>query len=808
MKLRYVAKFLIASMFIVGVLSCSKPSDNVRIIIPLNNNWHFALLDDSLASNPNYDDSQWRVLNVPHDWSIEGEFNEEHSTTPAGGALPAGIGWYRKTFVSTEALKQKRVRIEFDGVFQNSSVWINGHLLGERPFGYISFQYDITPYLNPTGEQNVVALRVDNHDQPNSRWFTGSGIYRKVRLVAVNNIAIGHWGTYVTTPELSVDKALVNLEIRIENFSGSNSDLEIVSNIYYGKKRVAHAKTQCGVSSGETLIEQQMKVIKPQLWSPDYPNMYQIVSRVYSEGDLLDSYETPLGIRFFEFDSERGFFLNGEALKIQGVCLHHDLGALGAAYNRRANERQLEIMKAMGVNAIRAAHNPFAPEFYELCDEMGFLVMDEAFDAWALAKMKYDYHLYFHNWYERDLRDMVRRTRNHPSVIMYSIGNEIREQFDSSGLYITPKLVRIVKEMDDTRPVTCALTENQLELNFIAKSRVLDVLGFNYKHEVYDSLMHIFPGQNIIASENVSALASRGCYNMPSDSIRVWPEFHGAPLLDANDDYTVSAYDHVYAYWGTTHANNWRMIKKHDYVSGMFLWTGFDYLGEPTPYPYPARSSYFGVVDLAGFPKDSYYLYKSEWQNNPVLHLFPHWNWEEGEQVDVWAYFSEADEVELYLNGYSLGRKQKNNVDFHVMWRIPFEPGTLKAVSRKNGVDVLVREVHTAGDPMRLELLADRNVINADGEDLSFVTVKITDANGVVIPNADNLVHFEVSGTGFLAGVDNGYQASLESFKAPYRKAFNGLCLAILQNDGRSGELRLKARSEGLEESELIVNCR
>lgn len=805
MKYKFVFGLFLSLLVMMGGAACSGNSGSARVVVPLNHDWRFALQDDSLASSPGYDDSGWRMLNVPHDWSIEGDFDEDHSTTPAGGALPAGVGWYRKSFATTEELAERRVRIEFDGVYQNSSVWLNGHFLGTRPFGYISFQYDLSPYLMPVGEQNVLAVRVDNHDQPNSRWYTGSGIYRKVRLVAVNELAVGHWGTYVTTPEVNTESALVNLEVNLKNYSGRATDFELKSTIYKGKKRIVATKTLGNTAREEALVTQQFTVKQPLLWSPDRPEMYRIVTEVLSQGRLLDSYETPLGIRTFEFDAENGFFLNGEPLKILGACLHHDLGALGAAYNRRANERQLEIMKEMGANAIRTAHNPFDPEFYALCDEMGLLVMDEAFDVWRLRKARRDYHLHFDEWYERDLRDVVRRTRNHPSVIMYSIGNEIREQFDSTGLALTTELVRIVKEEDPTRPVTCALTENQPELNFIAQSGALDVLGFNYKHEVFDSLMHLFPGQKIIASENVSGLASRGIYNMPSDSIRIWPEAHGVPLVGANADHTVSAYDHVYAYWGSTHADTWRMVKKHDYVSGVFIWTGFDYIGEPTPYPYPARSSYFGVVDLAGFPKDSYYMYQSEWSGEPMLHLFPHWNWEEGQVVDVWTYFSGADEVELFLNGRSLGSRQKNERDFHVMWQVPFEPGVLRAVSRVKGAEVLVREVQTAGPPARIELVADRSTITADGEDLSFVTVRITDAQGVLVPDADNLVHFETSGSGFLAGVDNGYQASLESFKAPHRKAFNGLCLAILQNDGRPGSIRLKAHSAGLQGAELEV---
>jgi beta-galactosidase len=519
---------------------------------------------------------------------------------------------------------------------------------------------------------------------------------------------------------------------------------------------------------------------------------------VLQNNKIIDQEQTSFGIRYFHFDSAKGFFLNGKPLKILGVCQHHDLGALGAAVNKRAIERQLEILKEMGVNAIRTAHNPPAPEFLDLCDKIGFLVMDEAFDMWKKKKNKFDYNVEFDQWHERDLADMVKRDRNHPSVFVWSIGNEIREQFDSSGTRIARELTDIVKRHDSSRPVTCALTENFPEKNYIYQSGALDVLGFNYKLFDYPELPKRFPGQSFIATETSSALATRGYYDMPSDSNRLWPESGKQPFAKGNADLTVSAYDHVYAYWGSTHEAGWKAVKKYDFMSGIFVWAGFDFLGEPVPYPWPARSSYYGVIDLAGFPKDSYYLYQSEWTNKPVLHLFPHWNWQPNKLVDVWAFYNNADEVELFLNDKSLGIKKKEAGSMHVMWRVPFQPGTLRAVSRMNGKTVLVKEIKTAGKPAKIELIADRKKIKADAQDISFITVRVLDKNGNIVPDADNLVHFEVTGAGKLAGVDNGLQTSMESFKGNSRKAFNGLCLAIIQSTDKGGTIRLEVTSAGL----------
>ncbi len=795
---------LLLLMLMVGAATYGSP----RIRQNFNQNWKFFLGDDAEAKSPGYNDGKWRTLTLPHDWSIEGKFDEKNPAKPEGGGLPTGVAWYRKTFTLATSMQKKEVYITFDGIYKNSEVWINGHLLGKRPYGYSSFHYELTKYLKPG--KNVIAVKVDNSAQPDSRWYSGSGIYRNVWLTATENIAVDHWGTFISTSAVSKASAKVSFKTQIRNKAGLKGEIEVQSQIYDAKgKLVATAKTD-HIPLKDTLIsvEQFSTVSQPELWSVNNPQLYKVVTKVFSGKRLMDSYETPLGIRYFNFDAVKGFSLNGEYLKIFGVCLHHDLGALGAAVNVRAMERQLEMMKEMGANAIRTAHNPPAPELLDLCDKMGFLVMDEAFDMWAKKKNKQDYHLNWDQWHVRDLQNMVKRDRNHPSIIMWSIGNEIREQFDSTGVAITKELVKLVKDLDTTRPVTSALTETDAKKNFIYQSGALDVYGLNYNHKLYKDFAKNYPGQKLIATETTSSLDTRGFYDMPSDSIRRWPKDGKTKFTDGNAAYAASSYDNVSAYWGSTHEETWAAAKKYDHVSGLFVWTGFDYLGEPLPYPWPARSSYFGIVDLAGFPKDAYYMYQSEWTSKPVLHLFPHWNWQPGKKVDVWAYYNNADEVELFLNGKSLGTRSKQGEELHVAWPVNYEAGTLKAVSRKNGKEVLVKEIKTAGKPAKIALIADRTTIAADGKDLSFVTVKILDANGNPVPDAASLVQFKLQGEGTIAGVDNGFQASLEPFKADYRKAYNGLCLAIVQAKDKAGKLTLTASSEGLQQAAVTITLK
>jgi len=779
----------------------------VRIIRDFDKGWKFKLGDDSLASQRIYADAKWRKLDLPHDWSIEGEFSQTNTATTQGGALPTGTGWYRKDFLIPAAWDKKKVSVEFDGVYCNSEVWINGHYLGKRPYGYSSFSYDLTSHINP-GKTNTIAVRVDNSRQPNSRWYTGSGIYRHVRLVVTSPVAVQQWGVAVTT-EVKANKAMVNIATSLNIVHDRRSMVSVVSSIYNAKgKLVVQGKPKTHpLLAIPGAFHETLALVNPILWSIENPYLYKIVTRVYENQKLVDEYESPLGVRYFHFDKDKGFFLNGQWVKIKGVCNHHDLGALGAAVNTRAMERQLQILKKMGCNAIRTAHNPPAPELLDLCDRMGFLVMDESFDMWKKRKNKHDYSEDFSAWYKRDLADMVLRDRNHPSVFMWSIGNEIREQFDSSGIGFSREMVAIVKQLDSTRPVMAALSEWNPEKNFMYKSGAFDVIGLNYHHEVYEDFQKHYPGQIFIGAENMSAFATRGHYDQRSDTIMFWPARSPLKTVEkGNPDFTVSAYDQVSAYWGSTHEKTWGIIKNHPYLSGLFVWSGFDFLGEPIPYPWPARSSYYGIIDLAGFPKDVYYMYQSEWTTRPVLHLFPHWNWQKGQTVDVWAYYSQADEVELFVNGKSLGVKSKpDDTTFHVMWRVPFEPGQLVAVSKRGGKEVLRKVINTAGAPAKLVLLADRDSLQNNGRDLSFIRASIVDANGNLVPDADKEITFTVKGPGFIAGTDNGYQADTVSLKSPVRKTWKGLALAMVGSTEKTGIIEVEARVPGLPPARLLL---
>jgi beta-galactosidase len=774
-----------------------------------NQNWRFQLGEVANGQDVRLNDSKWRQLDLPHDWSIEGEFSEKHPAGTGGGALPGGVGWYRKSFTLPAATKGTLVFVEFDGVYRNSEVWINGHYLGKRPYGYSSFEYELTPHLVYGKQQNVIAVRVDNSQQPNSRWYSGSGVYRNVWLTTINPLHVEHWGTYVTTPEVTTREATVVITTKVSNRSQSAAPVNLTTIIQDASGRVVARDRQTGVTQtgSRAEVSQTLTVPAPILWSDERPYLYKVFSQLDQGGRPLDGYVTPFGIRTFRFDVDKGFILNGKPVKIRGVCNHHDLGSLGAAVNTRAIERQLEMLKAMGVNGLRTSHNPPAPELLELTDKMGFIVMDEAFDVWKIQKTKFDYHLDWDQWHKRDLEDMVLRDRNHPSIFIWSIGNEVMEQWNDNpeGGRISRELRGIVRNLDKTRPITAACNGVTVHNKVITEGE-LDLIGTNYHHYKIPELQTLFPGRPLIEAETNSAVASRGSYTMPSDEIRRWPTKE-EDILKLGPNYECSAYDNSTVSWGSAHEEHWKLIEKRDFISGMFIWTGWDYLGEPTPYPWPAVSSYFGIIDLAGFPKDPYFLYQSEWTNQPVLHLFPHWNWKQGETIDVVAYFN-ADEVELFLNGRSKGTKRKQGGEMEVFWRLPFEPGVLKAVSRKNGKVVLTRKIRTAEEPARIVLIPDRKTITADGMDLSFVTVKIVDRNGTLVTSANNLIKFELTGEASIAGVDNGHQISHESFKGRQRKAFHGMALAIIQAKKKPGRIVLKANSDNLRSASVVINSR
>ena len=782
--------------------------------------WLFTLGDSAVMAAVSYNDASWRRLDLPHDWAIEGDFLPSHPSGAGGGALPGGIGWYRKHFnVETSDC----YFIEFDGVYMNSTVYVNGREVGFRPYGYSSFEYDITPYIKK-GSENVIAVRVDNSDQPNSRWYSGCGIYRHVWLTTTSRSHFNHWGVHVVTDA--------------DGTVSVTSDYTIDYPPSFCKVRntILDDKGKAVATSTSSRATDKLKVRRPHLWSIEDPYVYTVRTELMKGKEVIDTYITTTGFRSFRFDAQKGFSLNGKSMKINGVCEHHDLGCLGAAINEDAIHRKLTILKEMGVNAIRCSHNPPAPELLNMCDTMGFIVMDESFDMWRRKKTQNDYARFFDEWHERDLTDLVMRDRNHPSILMWSIGNEVLEQWSSAeadtltleqanlilnaghdastlakegelsvNSLLTRHLAEIVRKLDDTRPITAGCNEPDPG-NHLFKSGAIDIIGFNYHHQWVKDVPRNFPGKPFIFSESVSALQTRGFYMMPSDSVYVAPKEWWLPYTDPS--FKCSAYDNMHASWSSTHEETWDVVKHNDFVGGQFIWTGFDYIGEPTPYAFPARSSYFGIIDLAGFPKDSYYMYQSEWTDKPVLHLFPHWNWIEGQTIDMWCYYNQADEVELFINGKSQGvRKKADSHQYHVMWRVTFEPGEVKVVARKDGKQMREQVIRTAGAPDHIRLTSDRNAIYANGKSLAFVNVEIVDKDGNVCPNAENQVFFTVEGNATIAGVDNGLQTSMERFKAANRKAFAGKCLVVLQSKKAPGNIRLTAKGVDLRQATLELSA-
>jgi len=773
--------------------------------------WRFHLGDVPGAQDPAFADAAWRALDLPHDWSIEGPFSEQNPAGVAGGALPGGVGWYRKTFTVPAADSGKVVFVEFGGVYRNSEVWINGHSLGKRPYGYSSFRYELTPHLRYRA-RNVIAVRVDNSQQPNSRWYSGSGIYRHVRLVTSDPTHVAGWGTYITTPLVSVDSSHVSIRTSVRNERQVEQPIVLSTVVYDSAGREVAAISTMGRIAGDSVAElvQDLTISRPVLWSLERPYLYRAVSRVTCGNRLCDTYSTRFGVRSFVFRADSGFFLNGRHVKIRGICLHHDLGALGAAVNTRAIERQLQIMKAMGANALRTSHNPPAPELLDLTDRMGFIVMDEAFDMWKKEKTPFDYHLDWDAWHVRDLSDMVLRDRNHPSVFIWSIGNEVMEQWnngDSTAAPIARELAGIVRALDPTRPITQA-ANNGSPQNPVFHAGALDLLGHNYHHEVWKDFPTQYPGEKFIITEAMSALNSRGVYGQPSDSVAIYYtpyEKNRGPQPPTNG--RLSSYDNSHAFWGSLHEESLRLFEHYPFLSGIFVWQGIDYLGEPTPYGWPARSSYFGAVDLAGFPKDPFYLYQSVWTEQPMLHLLPHWNWTQGDTIDVWAY-TNAEQVELYLNGAFLGVRRKTESVSHLMWRVAYKPGTLRAVARQNGIVTTTAVVRTTGVPARVALAADRARIRADGEDLSFVTITVRDRRGLAVPTAQPLVRLRISGGARIVGVDNGDEISHTSFQAHQVRLFNGKAVVIVRAGRKKGTATLTAEGRGLAPANVRIELR
>jgi len=755
-------------LLLILVVSCSSPSP--RQVQDFNFDWEFKLDKDSV----------WRSLHLPHDWSVEGEFSANNPSKPSGGALPGGIGTYRKHFqISKDSLR--KYFVEFDGVFMDSRVYVNGEQAGYRPYGYSSFSYDITDKL--VDGENEIAVICDNSDQPNSRWYAGCGIYRDVRLVITSRCHVDYSGVYVTT-----EGEKVRAVARICGAANKVS-FAIVSPDNRTVVQVPASESNDGLWSAE------LNVASPALWDIETPSLYKLIVNVFdTDNNISDTYSQTFGFRTTSWDNEKGFFLNGRHVKLQGVCLHHDLGCIGSAFHPVAMEKRLNKLKEMGCNAIRTSHNPPAPAFLDMCDRMGFLVICEALDMWRIPKTEFDYARFFDEWHEKDICDMVLLDRNHPCIILWSAGNEIPEQYrlkDSTSVYeLCRHLVSLFKTLDPSRKVTVGLDGINTS-NLLIKSGAFDVLGINYHTQLYDDLPDMYPGMPLYGSETASALCSRGWYPQPSNVYRqlngVDDEFHQCP-----------SYDVTSAPWSQTHSYSLSEMMKRENIAGGFVWTGYDYLGEPTPYSWPSRSSYFGIIDLAGFPKDAFYLYQSQWTDKDVLHLFPHWNWSEGDSVDLWCYYNHADSVELRVNGKSLGFSSSEPDRYQAQWlKVPFEPGEIRAIAYRGGEVACESVRHTSGEPVSLCLCADKNLLHADGYDLSYVTVTALDADGREVPTASDMLTFSVSGPGELFGVDNGNAADTLSLKGSEKSLFAGKAIAVIRSiKDEKGTISLSVSSD------------
>lgn len=779
--------------------------------------WRFARGNAPGAQVPTFDDAGWQQLDLPHDWSIEGPFSENAPCGGGGGSLPGGIGWYRKRFALPERDQGKRATLQFDGVYKNCDVWLNGQHLGFHPYGYTSFYYDITPWLHFGEQENVLAVRVDNSQQPDARWYSGSGIYRHVWLTLTDALHVAHWGVFVRTPLASAAVAQVEVLTRVQNDGDATRDCVLITTIVNGEgAAVGAAESRHPIAPDQTNeFVQRIRVTQPHLWSVDDPYLYCVQSIVKNGEEVIDRCETPLGIRTAEFDADQGFLLNGERVKINGVCLHHDGGCVGAAVPERVWERRLEMLKAMGCNGIRSSHYPPAPEFLDLCDRIGFLVMDENFDEWRMGKFAYGYHDYFDEWAIADTTSMVRRDRNHPSIVIWSVGNEIPEQTVPEGVEILNKLIDVVHREDPTRPVTSACDNIAAHVPATdAFLEALDVVGYNYvdrwaerRELCYSIDRHCYPRRKMIGTENTSAAGVRGEYDL--ERAQGWHGPYHTRMINAEQV--------------------WKFTRLHDYVAGDFMWTGIDYLGEVR---WPAKNTSCGPIDLCGFPKDEFYLYQSQWTSAPMLHILPHWTWpgREGEVIPVIAY-SNCDSVELFLNGRSFGEQALSfprygldpskswgeqdwslmsrpiTADLHARWTVPYAPGVLKAVGKRGGEVVCVCEQVTAGPAAQIKLTADREAIAADGRDVVHLTVQILDAQSNPVPAADDLIAFDVQGPGQIIGVDNGDPLSHEPFQSNQRRAFNGLCLVIVQSTTKVGPISVTASAAGLSAAMVIVQA-
>jgi beta-galactosidase len=788
--------------------------------------WRFRRGDFPGAEIPEFSDAHWRALDLPHDWSIEGSFDEKEPSSSCGAYLPTGIGWYRKRFRLPELYKDKKLTIEFDGVYQLSEVWINGHFLGKRPYGYVPFFYDLTPHVE-FGRENVIAVKVDNSHQTNCRWYSGSGIYRHTWLLSTNKVHVAHWGTFASSAQVSKEEATLLISTSISNESESAARCTLVTSIIDGNGNAIQSSeaSQVVANGNEYKFQQQLKVNSPHLWSVADPYLYTVRSTVRTQNRLVDQYDTPIGIREVVFDADKGFLLNGERVKLKGVCLHHEGGSVGAAVPERVWERRLEILREMGCNAIRTSHNPFAAEFLDLCDRLGFLVMNEAFDEWKVPKGQIGpngYAKYYDEWYERDVQNFVRRDRNHSSVVLWSAGNEIGDQGAAQGPETLQKLLKVFRAEDPTRLITAGCDHIHSEPASEAASpeflALLDVVGYNYvdrwrdrKEKYYSIDRHAFPQRRFVGTESEAMGGIRGEY----------PE-----LFTGNAP--VTGFFQFLRGRNVDVEQLWKFVSTYDYVAGDFMWTGIDHLGEAQ---WPMKGSSSGVIDTCGFKKDGFYFYQSQWTDKPVLHVFPHWNWrgKEGQIIPVTC-FTNCDTVELFLNDRSLGVKGyefprlgmegrwgnlpdrakvlRTTADLHLSWDVVYEPGALKAVGTKDGKTFATAEIYTTGQPASIGLSSDRESIVAYPSDVAHVTVHILDEKGRVVPTADNEVTFEIEGAGSLLGTDNGNPASHEEYKSNRRKAFNGWCLAIVKANGKRGEIQVTAVSPALQAARVTIGIK
>ena len=774
-----------------------------------------------------YDDKEWENVNLPHDWAAKGPFYKEADAIVGGGMgrLPIqGVAWYRKKITVPKADVNKSIYLEIDGAMSYAMVWLNGTLVGGWPYGYNSFRLDLTPYIKFGGD-NQIAIRLDNPTN-SARWYPGSGLYRNVWLTKTNPVQIAQWGTSIRTPKVSKAAATVALDVTVENKGPVGEQVKVLTDIYNLDEKlqkvtkvssfpVVHVKLD---KQAKQVVNAEVSISQPALWGPlptQKPNLYVAVTQLFVGNRLVDTYETQFGIRDIQFDPVKGVIVNGEPVRIQGVNQHHDLGALGAAYNDRAAERQLELLRELGSNAIRFSHNPPAAELLDLTDRMGFLVINEIFDCWEQGKTPLDFHLIFPDWHEADTRSFVRRDKNHPSIIAWSFGNEVGEQYTAeAGAKIANKLSAIVKEEDPSRPTTASMNYAKPDMPFPA---TMDLISLNYQGEgirdapayahlkgiktspLYPAFHHKFPEKLMISSETASTLSTRGTY--------VFPVIEGssAPVSDSTGgdpkNQHVSAYELYTAAFGASPDKVFAAQDKHPFVGGEFVWTGWDYLGEPTPY-YGARSSYSGIIDLAGFKKDRFYLYQARWRPDlKFAHILPHWTWADREgKVTPVHVFSSADEAELFLNGKSLGRKKRAAFEYRFRWDdVKYTPGELKVVTYKQGKPWATETLKTAGAAVQLQLTADRKVIRSDGTDLSFITVKVLDKDGKVVPEANHEITFSVSGPAELVATDNGDPADLVAFPSKVRKALSGMALGILRSvNEMPGKIIVTAKAQGL----------